>query len=674
MDELTSASRITLGVGESFSTTDMANVAQIAGVSGGVVALLLLLGVFLCCCRSRSVPSLSYPSAEPQFDTTTAPYRPTSYRFQDTSEFDARYEPHLPAHQNTTGGGSSNDDAAKKYLVELLPHGFPHESRYLAPLSVDPQPDIPTAPYKPTRYRIKETYAYRPQETSTTYAPDLLARQSTPTGGSDEDAAKKYIEELLKRAFQSQLYDVYDALSPARKRIERPFAPSVEYVVETYEALTPTKPSNSRSLAAFEGRRDQVHFTAYGPAVVMPFQEFSFDIWAYLVNQRDEMHDRAIHEQDGATQITREALMGVRRGAKVSITLEVPESFRTRSSPTQTIEWHGQVTSAKFLLQCNQYWPRQTIVTATIVVGSSISVLRSYVTVAVDRRRMEYTELESTFEQLPLSYREVPFSDIHMKELVDFGHVGDVYRADLDGKEVVVKTIRAQAFGDGLTDQIVKEFQHEAAVLNMFGHHPNTTSFHLSTLALITEYLPYGNVEQQRRSLSRRPKMTILHGAAQALANMHEGRFIHRDIAARNCLVDINSYGSVQAKLCDFGLSRRVASTGTQWMKRGGVGPLKYMAPESLQSPYSFSYKSDAYSFGVFMWETFSNTPPFPSMAPAEAAAYVLEGGRLDISECEAIPPPMADIMIQWFQEDPSRRPTLFWIEQQLSTHVRTRR
>ncbi|CAK4655127.1 unnamed protein product, partial [Aphanomyces euteiches] len=155
----------------------MANVAQIAGVSGGVVALLLILGVFLCCCRSRSVPSLSYPSAEPQFDTPTAPYRPTSYRFQDTSEFDARYEPHLPAHQNTTGGGSSNDDAAKKYLVELLPHGFPHESRYLAPLSVDPQPDIPTAPYKPTRYRIKETYAYRPQETSATYAPDLLARQ-----------------------------------------------------------------------------------------------------------------------------------------------------------------------------------------------------------------------------------------------------------------------------------------------------------------------------------------------------------------------------------------------------------------------------------------------------------------------------------------------------------------
>ncbi|CAK4675327.1 unnamed protein product, partial [Aphanomyces euteiches] len=128
------------------------------------------------------------------------------------------------------------------------------------------------------------------------------------------------------------------------------------------------------------------------------------------------MHDRAIHEQDGATQITREALMGIRRGAKVSITLEVPESFWINSSPTQTIEWNGQVTSAKFRLLSKESFTGQTIVKATIVCGSSVSVLRSYVTVAFLSRESKYTELESTFEQLPLSYREVPFSNIHMKE------------------------------------------------------------------------------------------------------------------------------------------------------------------------------------------------------------------------------------------------------------------
>ncbi|CAK4558994.1 unnamed protein product [Aphanomyces euteiches] len=522
----------------------MANVALIAGVSGGLVVLLLLCGVLCCCCR-RSRSSLPYESQ-------------------------SMHEYYAPPDSNVRSSARYDDPTEKKYTVE------------------------------------------RPEGNSPLHADSF-----------------------------------YDALSPTAKGTEPPATPLKQVVDDSYEALTPkeTRRSISRSLAAFEGRRDQVHFTAYGPAVVEPFQEFSFDIWAYLVNQRDEMHDRAIHEQDGATQITREALMGIRRGAKVSITLEVPESFWINSSPTQTIEWNGQVTSAKFRLLSKESFTGQTIVKATIVCGSSVSVLRSYVTVAFLSRESKYTELESTFEQLPLSYREVPFSNIHMKEQVGHGHFGDVYRADLDGKEVVVKTIRAQAFGDGSTDQIVKEFQHEAAVLNMFGHHPNVVPFvgastdPSETLALITEYLPYGNVEQQRESLNVLNKVRVLHGAAQGLANMHE-----EDIASRR--------------------------SSQIWMKRGGVGPLKYMAPESLQSPYSFSYKSDAYSFGVFMWETFSNTPPFPSMAPAEAAAYVLEGGRLDISECEAIPPPMADIMIQCFQEDPSRRPTLVEIEQQLSTHL----
>ncbi|CAK5054504.1 unnamed protein product [Aphanomyces euteiches] len=446
---------------------------------------------------------------------------------------------------------------------------------------------------------------------------------------------------------------------------------------EIYEALSPKNATKlaTRSLArSLEDRRDHVHFTAFGPAVVAPLEQFALDIWAFLASQREDVVEQATQANQGAIQITREAMMAVRRGAKVSITLQVPETFAIDSSPTQMLTWQGNETSVRFLVRCRErVFNCQSVLKVTIVFGSTVSVLCSYVTVSsIAGDKKDMTEMKSTFEQLPMSYNEIPFHQIKLKEQVGSGHFGDAFRANLDGKEVVVKTIRAQAFGDGSTDQIVKEFQHEAAVLNMFGHHPNVVPFvgastdPSQTLALITEYLPHGNVEQQRGSLDQVAKIKVLHGAAQGLANMHEGRFVHRDIAARNCLVDMTSCCDIQAKLCDFGLSRRVALIGMQWMKRGGVGPLKYMAPESLQPPYSFSYKSDAYSFGVFMWETFSNTPPFPSMAPAEAAAYVLEGGRLDTSKCEIIPPPMAEIMTQCFQEDPSKRPTLVQVEQQL--------
>lgn len=107
---------------------------------------------------------------------------------------------------------------------------------------------------------------------------------------------------------------------------------------------------------------------------------------------------------------------------------------------------------------------------------------------------------------------------------------------------MVVKTLRPSEFGDN-ADQIVAAFRHEAAVLSLFGRHPNIVPFvgactDLSQpLSLVTEYLPFGSLEDQlsaRRSpLSTEQKTRILCDAASGFLNIHEGGFIHRDIAAR---------------------------------------------------------------------------------------------------------------------------------------------
>jgi len=105
-----------------------------------------------------------------------------------------------------------------------------------------------------------------------------------------------------------------------------------------------------------------------------------------------------------------------------------------------------------------------------------------------------------------------------------------------------VKTIRGSEFGSS-NEQIVKEFQHEAAVLAMFGHHPFIVPFvGASTdlshpLCLITKYLPFGSLEDHFKKstscLSFENKNIVLRGAASGVLNIHEGGFIHRDIAAR---------------------------------------------------------------------------------------------------------------------------------------------
>ncbi|KDO34488.1 TKL protein kinase [Saprolegnia parasitica CBS 223.65] len=156
----------------------------------------------------------------------------------------------------------------------------------------------------------------------------------------------------------------------------------------------------------------------------------------------------------------------------------------------------------------------------------------------------------------------------------------------------------------------------------------------------------------QPLSLVTEQKQQILKGAASGFLNMHEGRFIHRDIAARNCLVD----ATLNAKVCDFGMCRRVGAVGGSYFAHG-TGPLKYMAPESLTPPHAFSYQSDVYSFGVLIWETYHGVSPFAGLSGAEAAARVLSGDRLALST--AIPLHLQDLVTQCFRDDPSKRPSM---------------
>jgi len=109
----------------------------------------------------------------------------------------------------------------------------------------------------------------------------------------------------------------------------------------------------------------------------------------------------------------------------------------------------------------------------------------------------------------------------------------------------VVKTIRSSEFGE-CNEKIVKEFQHEAAVLSMFGHHPCIVPFVGACsdpsypLSLVTKYLPYGSLDgylsatsSNQGKLSFEQKERILKDIAIGTANIHEGGFLHRDIAAR---------------------------------------------------------------------------------------------------------------------------------------------
>uniref|UniRef100_A0A915CG83 Protein kinase domain-containing protein n=1 Tax=Parascaris univalens TaxID=6257 RepID=A0A915CG83_PARUN len=134
---------------------------------------------------------------------------------------------------------------------------------------------------------------------------------------------------------------------------------------------------------------------------------------------------------------------------------------------------------------------------------------------------------------------------------------------------------------------------------------------------------------------------------------------IHRDIAARNVLVD----GDGTVKIGDFGLCRY--TDDSIYRTRGGRLPVKWMAIESLKL-YEFTSKSDVWSFGVLLFELFSvGDVPFPEIQPADMIEHLEGGNRL-------APPPscskeIASLMQKCWLENPLDRPTMEVVREQLS-------
>uniref|UniRef100_UPI003AAAEC88 tyrosine-protein kinase TXK-like n=1 Tax=Centroberyx gerrardi TaxID=166262 RepID=UPI003AAAEC88 len=94
--------------------------------------------------------------------------------------------------------------------------------------------------------------------------------------------------------------------------------------------------------------------------------------------------------------------------------------------------------------------------------------------------------------------------------------------------------------------------------------------------------------------------------------------------AARNCLVNEQNV----VKVSDFGMARYVLDN--QYTSSSGAKfPVKWSPPEVLH--YSkYSSKSDVWSYGVLMWEIFSEgRTPFESRSNIEVVEEITRGVRL---------------------------------------------
>ncbi|XP_071732979.1 serine/threonine-protein kinase PCRK1-like [Rutidosis leptorrhynchoides] len=208
------------------------------------------------------------------------------------------------------------------------------------------------------------------------------------------------------------------------------------------------------------------------------------------------------------------------------------------------------------------------------------------------------------------------------------GGFGCVYRAvlrDTDGSSKKIDAAVKQLGRRGLQGH--KEWITEVNVLG-FVDHPNLVKL-IGYCAeddergiqrlLVYEYMQNRSVQDHLSSRVQTPlpwstRFRIAQDAARGLAYLHEEmefQIIFRDFKSSNILLDENW----NAKLSDFGLARLGPTEGLSHVSTAVVGTVGYAAPEYIQTG-RLTYKSDVWSYGVFLYELITGRRPLDLNKP----------------------------------------------------------
>ncbi|XP_041986159.1 ALK tyrosine kinase receptor isoform X2 [Aricia agestis] len=258
------------------------------------------------------------------------------------------------------------------------------------------------------------------------------------------------------------------------------------------------------------------------------------------------------------------------------------------------------------------------------------------------------------------------------------GAFGEVYQGlykHRPGEEmpVAVKTLPELSTGQAESD-----FLMEAAIMAKFNH-PNIVHligvcFERHPRYIVLELLAGGDLKKFLRESRPKPerasaltmKDLILCSMdiAKGCRYLESKRFIHRDIAARNCLLTSRGPGRV-VKIADFGMARDIYRS--DYYKKGGKAmlPIKWMPPEAYIDGV-FTCKTDIWSYGVLLWEVFSmGVMPYTGCANREVMELVSGGGRLD-KPFVGCPNEVYRLMCDCWNPSPDERPNFSMVYDRL--------
>ncbi|RWS25147.1 leukocyte tyrosine kinase receptor-like protein [Leptotrombidium deliense] len=305
--------------------------------------------------------------------------------------------------------------------------------------------------------------------------------------------------------------------------------------------------------------------------------------------------------------------------------------------------------------------------------------------------------------------KEIPREKLTLVKALGQGAFGEVYQGYLhnmmgeatDELPVAVKTLPEFS----ANNQAEMDFLTEALIMSKFKHRNIVrfigVCFEKMPRFIVLELLPGGDLKtflresrgtQHKPSTLTMPDLLVMAlDVARGCQYLEDNHFIHRDIAARNCLLtsrgkscssllnsvktdgifNVNDYNNgynnsgIVVKIADFGMARDIYRA--DYYRKGGKAmlPVKWMPPEAFLDGI-FTSKTDVWSFGVMLWEVMSmGFMPYPGRGNQEVMQLVTTGGRLEPPN-SSTPSQVYAIMKQCWLAVPEQRPSFTTIIERL--------
>ncbi|XP_051960869.1 tyrosine-protein kinase JAK2a [Xyrauchen texanus] len=273
-------------------------------------------------------------------------------------------------------------------------------------------------------------------------------------------------------------------------------------------------------------------------------------------------------------------------------------------------------------------------------------------------------------------------------QLLGKGNFGSVEKCRYDplqdntGEVVAVKKLQ-HSNAEHLRDfkreiEILRSLQHE----NIVKYKGVCYTAGRKNLRLIMEYLPFGSLRDYlSKNKERFDHTKLLLYACQICKGMDylaSKRYIHRDLATRNILVE----SEFRVKIGDFGLTKVLPQDKEYYtVREPGESPIFWYAPESLTES-KFSISSDVWSFGVVLYELFTYSdkncsPPtvFMDQMGEDKQGQMIVYHLIDLLKRNyRLPPPdecpaeIHALMTECWATEPSERPTFKTLAQRIET------